>query len=126
MATAKYSRTDTKGKLYVDCSECERGGSDKDKCSSARYDVLEAGRKEYASLTKRQKRDPMAGPLAATRGMFAVSDRMFNDFMAIRTKARLQRETAQGLLCLPNAEAHGRRSRTVQPLVGSPNQEGKE
>ena len=35
MATAKYSRTDTKGKLYVDCSECERGGngSDKDKCS---------------------------------------------------------------------------------------------
>ena len=35
METAKYSRTDTKGKLYVDCSECERGGngSDKDKCS---------------------------------------------------------------------------------------------
>jgi len=33
-------------------------------------------------------------------------------------KARLQRETAQGLLCMPNAEAHGRRSRTVQPLVG--------
>lgn len=35
MATAKYSRIDTKGKLYVDCSECERGGngSDKDKCS---------------------------------------------------------------------------------------------
>ena len=35
MATVKYSRTDTKGKLYVDCSECERGGngSDKDKCS---------------------------------------------------------------------------------------------
>ena len=34
-ATAKYSRADTKGKLYVDCSECERGGngSDKDKCS---------------------------------------------------------------------------------------------
>lgn len=26
---------DTKGKLYVDCTECERGknGSDKDKCS---------------------------------------------------------------------------------------------
>lgn len=35
MATTKYSRTDTKGKLYVDCSECERGGNgrDKDKCS---------------------------------------------------------------------------------------------
>ena len=35
MRTAKYSKIDTKGKLYVDCSECERGGngSDKDKCS---------------------------------------------------------------------------------------------
>ena len=34
MAIAKYRWTDTKGKLYVDCSECERGGngSDKDKC----------------------------------------------------------------------------------------------
>ena len=32
---AKYSRVDTKGTVYVDCSECERGGngSDKDKCS---------------------------------------------------------------------------------------------
>jgi hypothetical protein len=35
MTTVKYSRTDAKGKLFVDCSECERGGngSDKDKCS---------------------------------------------------------------------------------------------
>ena len=34
-------------------------------------------------------------------------------------KARLQRETAQGLLCMPtNVEADGRRSRTVRPLVG--------
>lgn len=32
---ARYSTYDTKGKLYVDCSECERGGngSDKDKCA---------------------------------------------------------------------------------------------
>ncbi len=36
MNKAKYSEKDTKGKLFVDCSECERGGngSDKDKCSS--------------------------------------------------------------------------------------------
>lgn len=35
MATAKYSRSDARGMLYVDCSECERGGngSEKDKCS---------------------------------------------------------------------------------------------
>lgn len=35
MAKKVYSEYDTKGKLYVDCSECERGGngSDKDKCS---------------------------------------------------------------------------------------------
>ena len=26
IATARYSRIDTDGKLYVDCSECERGG----------------------------------------------------------------------------------------------------
>lgn len=32
----KYSEKDTRGKLFVDCSECNRGGngSDKDKCSS--------------------------------------------------------------------------------------------
>ena len=36
MKKAKYSEKDTKGKLFVDCSECERGGNgnDKDKCSS--------------------------------------------------------------------------------------------
>lgn len=35
MAKAKYSLRDTKNKLYVDCSECERGGNGnaKDKCS---------------------------------------------------------------------------------------------
>lgn len=33
---AKYSEYDTKGKLFVDCSECERGGngSAEHKCSS--------------------------------------------------------------------------------------------
>lgn len=33
---AKYSGKDSKGKVYIDCSECDRGGngSDKDKCSS--------------------------------------------------------------------------------------------
>jgi hypothetical protein len=32
---AKHSKKDSKGLLYVACSECERGGngSDKDKCS---------------------------------------------------------------------------------------------
>lgn len=36
MKKAKYSERDTKGKLFVDCSECERGGNgnDKDKCSA--------------------------------------------------------------------------------------------
>lgn len=36
MKKAKYSKKDTKGKLFVDCSECERGGngSDEDKCSA--------------------------------------------------------------------------------------------
>ena len=31
-----FSFYDNKGKLYVDCTECERGknGSDKDKCSA--------------------------------------------------------------------------------------------
>ena len=35
MKKPKHSFLDTKGKLYVDCSECERGGngSDVDKCS---------------------------------------------------------------------------------------------
>jgi len=35
MEKAKYSEYDTKGHLYVDCSECDRGGNgtDKDKCS---------------------------------------------------------------------------------------------
>ena len=35
MATAKHSKKDAQGKLYVDCSECDRGGngSDKDKCA---------------------------------------------------------------------------------------------
>ncbi|MDA8428910.1 MAG: hypothetical protein M0T70_06600 [Geobacteraceae bacterium] len=33
---AKYSERDSRGALFVDCSECERGGngSDPDKCSS--------------------------------------------------------------------------------------------
>lgn len=33
---AKFSELDTKGKLYVDCSECTRGGNgtDPDKCSA--------------------------------------------------------------------------------------------
>jgi hypothetical protein len=33
---AKYSIKDTRGKVYVDCSECTRGGNgvDTDKCSS--------------------------------------------------------------------------------------------
>lgn len=36
MKKAKYSLRDKKGKLYVDCSECERGGKgkDEDKCSA--------------------------------------------------------------------------------------------
>jgi hypothetical protein len=35
MAKAKYSKLDSRGKLQVDCSECERGGngSSKDKCA---------------------------------------------------------------------------------------------
>lgn len=35
MAKAKYSKTDSRGALYVDCSECERGGNGdaQDKCS---------------------------------------------------------------------------------------------
>lgn len=35
MKKAKYSKIDSKGKLYVDCSECNRGGNghDIDKCS---------------------------------------------------------------------------------------------
>jgi len=36
MKLAKFSERDTKGKLFVDCSECTRGGNgeDADKCSS--------------------------------------------------------------------------------------------
>jgi hypothetical protein len=36
MKKAKYSGKDSNGKVYVDCSECERGGngSDSDKCSA--------------------------------------------------------------------------------------------
>ena len=32
----KFSKKDTRGHLYVDCSECNRGGNglDKDKCSA--------------------------------------------------------------------------------------------
>lgn len=32
----KYSKRDTRGALFVDCAECNRGGNgnDKDKCSS--------------------------------------------------------------------------------------------
>jgi hypothetical protein len=35
LKTAKHSKYDTEGKLYVDCAECERGGngSAQDKCS---------------------------------------------------------------------------------------------
>jgi hypothetical protein len=35
MKFAKYSQYDSKGKLFIDCSECNRGGNgaDKDKCS---------------------------------------------------------------------------------------------
>ncbi len=35
MNVAKYSRTDNKGRVYVDCSECERGGNGgaQDKCA---------------------------------------------------------------------------------------------
>jgi len=35
MKNAKHSRVGSDGKLYVDCSECERGGNGaaKDKCS---------------------------------------------------------------------------------------------
>ncbi len=35
MKKAKYSRLDSRGALFVDCSECNRGGNgnDKDKCS---------------------------------------------------------------------------------------------
>jgi hypothetical protein len=33
---AKFSKCDSRGSLYVDCAECNRGGNgkDKDKCSS--------------------------------------------------------------------------------------------
>lgn len=33
---AKYSQYDTRGKLFVDCSECDRGGNGtaEDKCAS--------------------------------------------------------------------------------------------
>ena len=35
MKKAKYSEKDTKGKLFVDCSECDKGGNGKaeDKCA---------------------------------------------------------------------------------------------
>jgi hypothetical protein len=35
MKKAKYSGKDSKGKIFIDCSECERGGngSDPEKCS---------------------------------------------------------------------------------------------
>lgn len=35
MKQAKYSMRDDKGKLFVDCSECDRGGNGaaKDKCA---------------------------------------------------------------------------------------------
>ena len=35
MKTAKHSKRDSRGMLFVDCSECRRGGngSDQDKCS---------------------------------------------------------------------------------------------
>lgn len=35
MKKAKWSGIDSKGKVYVDCSECNRGGNgnDKDKCA---------------------------------------------------------------------------------------------
>lgn len=36
MKEAKYSERDSRGVVYIDCFECERGrnGNDKDKCSS--------------------------------------------------------------------------------------------
>jgi len=36
MKKARFSEIDKKGKLYVDCIECERGrnGTDQDKCSA--------------------------------------------------------------------------------------------
>lgn len=36
MKKAKFSQKDTRGKIYVDCSECTRGGNgtDADKCSA--------------------------------------------------------------------------------------------
>ena len=36
MKKAKFSEKDSRGHVFVDCTECERGfnGSDKDKCSS--------------------------------------------------------------------------------------------
>lgn len=36
MAKVKYSGKDTRGHLYVDCAECNRGGNgeDVDKCAS--------------------------------------------------------------------------------------------
>ncbi len=35
MKKTKYSKKDSRGMLYVDCSECTRGGNgiDKDKCA---------------------------------------------------------------------------------------------
>jgi len=37
MRKAKYSKRDTRGALYVDCSECDSGGNGKaqDKCACA-------------------------------------------------------------------------------------------
>lgn len=37
MKFAKFSGADKNGKIYIDCSECDRGvnGSAKDKCSAA-------------------------------------------------------------------------------------------
>jgi hypothetical protein len=45
MKPAKYSTTDSRGKLLVDCSECKRGGNgtDKDKCASG-WTIKRGGR----------------------------------------------------------------------------------
>ena len=41
----KFSKPDSRGVLYVDCSECERGGNgaDEDKCACG-YDIKRGNR----------------------------------------------------------------------------------
>jgi hypothetical protein len=53
-----------------------------------KYDVVKAGKKEYAKLTPEQRLDRMEGVKAAVRGIFAVADEMYRDSKKTKQEKR--------------------------------------